>query len=124
MPAAFAGKQPRKQADGAEYKVLWEDLFSFCLDEPQGFTQEEALEQDGSRMAMILTTNVASEESGRKAGVCAFRLPIGKGLFVMIRCVIEEFPLRCSGLRTWRCLFEVVGSIPGLAQWVKDLASP
>ena len=32
-----------------------------------------------------------------------------------------EFPLWLSGLRTPCNLCEDVGSIPGLAQWVKDL---
>ena len=34
----------------------------------------------------------------------------------------KEFPLWLSGLRTPCYLCEDVGSIPGLAQWVKDLA--
>ena len=33
-----------------------------------------------------------------------------------------EFSLWLSRLRTQWCLFEDVGSIPGLAQWDKDLA--
>jgi len=33
-----------------------------------------------------------------------------------------EFPWWLIGLRTQRCLCEVMGFIPGLAQWVKDLA--
>ena len=32
---------------------------------------------------------------------------------------VEEFLLRFRGLRTWYCLYEDEGSIPGLAQWVK-----
>ena len=35
-----------------------------------------------------------------------------------------KFPLWLSGLRTQRSLHEELGSIPGLAHWVKDLALP
>ena len=34
----------------------------------------------------------------------------------------QEFPLRLKGLRTQHGVCEVVGSIPGLPQWVKDPA--
>ena len=34
----------------------------------------------------------------------------------------QEFPLRLNGLRTQHSVCEVVGSIPGLPQWVKDPA--
>ena len=34
----------------------------------------------------------------------------------------REFPLWLSGLRTWLVSAEFAGSIPGLEQWVKDLA--
>ena len=34
------------------------------------------------------------------------------------------FPLRFSGIRTQHSLHEVVGSIPALAQWVRDLMFP
>lgn len=33
-----------------------------------------------------------------------------------------EFPLWLSGLMIWCCLCGGVGSVPGLVQWVKDLA--
>ena len=33
---------------------------------------------------------------------------------------IAEFLLWLSGLRTWHCLCENVGSIPGLTHWAKD----
>ena len=33
-----------------------------------------------------------------------------------------KFPLWLNGLKTWHCVFEDVGLIPGLAQWVKDLS--
>ena len=36
----------------------------------------------------------------------------------------NEFPLWFSGLRTQHSVLEVVGSIPGLAQWVKDPVLP
>ena len=35
-----------------------------------------------------------------------------------------EFPLWLRRLRTWRSVLEDVGSIPGLTQWVKNLALP
>ena len=35
-----------------------------------------------------------------------------------------EFPLCPSRLRAWQSLCEDADSNPGLAQWVKDLASP
>ena len=38
--------------------------------------------------------------------------------------LVKEFPLWLSGLRTQRHLCEDVGSIPGLAHGVKDLALP
>ena len=38
------------------------------------------------------------------------------------KCSLKEFPLWLSGLRTQSNLCEDVGSIPGLIQWVKDLA--
>ena len=36
----------------------------------------------------------------------------------------QEFLLWLSGLRTRLIIYKVVGSIPGLAQWVKDLELP
>ena len=35
--------------------------------------------------------------------------------------MLWEFPLWLSGLRTHQSIHEGVDSIPGLAQWVKDL---
>ena len=40
------------------------------------------------------------------------------------RSVFLEFLLWLSKLRTWHSVYEDVGSIPGLAQWVMDLAWP
>ena len=37
---------------------------------------------------------------------------------------VMELPLWLSGLRTWCSVYEDVGSIPGLAHWVRDLALP
>ena len=42
-------------------------------------------------------------------------------MFLPIFVKFRELLLRLSGLRTWRCLCEEAGSIPGLAHWVKDL---
>ena len=42
----------------------------------------------------------------------------------MFKMMNKEFPLWLSELRTQGCLCEDVGSIPGLSQWVKDLAFP
>ena len=36
----------------------------------------------------------------------------------------QEFPLWLSVLRSWHCLHEDVGLIPGLSQWIKDLVLP
>jgi len=41
-------------------------------------------------------------------------------LLESFQVAFPEFPLWLSGLRTWHRLCKDVGSIPGLAQWVKD----
>ena len=43
---------------------------------------------------------------------------------VLLRSQRQEFPLWFSGLRTQHSVHENVGLIPGLTQWVKDLALP
>ena len=43
--------------------------------------------------------------------------------FCLYKNKFVKFLLWLSGLRTWRCLCEDTGSIPGLGQWVKDQTS-
>ena len=45
-------------------------------------------------------------------------------LGVSLKSYISEFPLWLSRLRTQNNIHEDVGSIPGLAQWVKDPVLP
>ena len=53
-----------------------------------------------------------------------FSVPGGCFLFfwplVLLKLYCLEFLLWLSGLRTWHSVFEDVGSVPGLPQWVKD----
>ena len=37
---------------------------------------------------------------------------------------MEEFLLWPSGLKTWYSVHDDAGSVPGLTQWVMDLALP
>ena len=46
------------------------------------------------------------------------------GLRFVLTSSIQEFPLWLSGLRTQHSVCEDMNSIPGLAQWVKDLVLP
>ena len=41
---------------------------------------------------------------------------------IFLKWPLQEFLLWLSGLRTRHSICEDVGSIPALAQWVKDLA--
>ena len=50
--------------------------------------------------------------------------PSSDDLLVSSKPVVLEFPLLLSGLRTQHSVCEDAGSIPGLAQWVKDPALP
>ena len=45
-----------------------------------------------------------------------------KGSLALKRHTTVEFPLWLSGLRTCHSLYEEAGLIPGLTQWLKDLA--
>ena len=54
----------------------------------------------------------------RKAGSNPVGLPLVKNR------PLWELLLWLSGLRTWQSICEDVGSIPGLTQWIKDLALP
>ena len=47
--------------------------------------------------------------------------PSSDDLLVSSKPVVLEFPLLLSGLRTQHSVCEDAGSIPGLAQWIKNL---
>ena len=68
---------------------------------------------------------VVSAESEHNPGLCeiAMRAPDYPAISnTPNRKCSEELPLWLSGLKTRYGVQEDVGSIPGLAQWVKDLA--
>ena len=44
--------------------------------------------------------------------------------FANEKSITWEFPLRLRGIKTQHSVCEDAGSIPGLAQWVKDPALP
>ena len=47
-----------------------------------------------------------------------------KMYFLIIKVFVSEFPLWLRGKKTRLVSMRIAGLIPGLAQWVKDLALP
>ena len=41
-----------------------------------------------------------------------------------VKMKIKEYLFQLNKLRTWCCLFEDAGSIPGLTQWAKNPVLP